>query len=121
MHSNIRTCRACGCWELRACEGGCGWAAADLCTACPADAAKSLPINAGHVRAVELQLVAKAELPGGLVSETFRGVEFPRLVVTTVAGPQGLPQITAFVGALTVPDPNDAAAIAALLNLSEAA
>ena len=29
-----RTCRICGCWELEACEGGCAWAEADLCTAC---------------------------------------------------------------------------------------
>jgi len=29
-----RTCRLCGCWELEACEGGCGWAGADICTAC---------------------------------------------------------------------------------------
>lgn len=27
-------CRVCGCWELEACDGGCGWAEADLCTAC---------------------------------------------------------------------------------------
>lgn len=120
MHSNIRTCRVCGFWIQEA-GGRRGWAAADRCTACPADAAKTLPINAAHVRAVELQTVARAELPDDLISETFRGVEFPRLVVTTVTGPQGLPRITAFVGALTVPDPNDAAAIAALLNLPEAA
>lgn len=31
---NRRTCRICGCWELGACEGGCAWAEADLCTAC---------------------------------------------------------------------------------------
>lgn len=27
-------CRICGCWELEACDGGCAWAEADLCTAC---------------------------------------------------------------------------------------
>ena len=27
-------CRACGCSQNFACEGGCGWAAEDLCTAC---------------------------------------------------------------------------------------
>jgi hypothetical protein len=29
-----RTCRICGCWEHAACEGGCGWVADDLCSAC---------------------------------------------------------------------------------------
>ena len=27
-------CRACGCSQNFACDGGCGWAADDLCTAC---------------------------------------------------------------------------------------
>jgi len=27
-------CRICGCWDLEACEGGCSWAEADLCSAC---------------------------------------------------------------------------------------
>lgn len=27
-------CRICGCWELEACDGGCGWAEPGLCTAC---------------------------------------------------------------------------------------
>lgn len=27
-------CRVCGCTELSACEGGCSWIAADLCSAC---------------------------------------------------------------------------------------
>jgi len=30
----VHCCRACGCTQDRACEGGCGWAKADLCTAC---------------------------------------------------------------------------------------
>lgn len=29
-------CRVCGCSENDACEEGCGWAEADLCTACAA-------------------------------------------------------------------------------------
>lgn len=116
MHSNIRTCRVCGCWELQACAGGCGWATADRCDACPADAPRTLPVNAGHVQAVQLQSVNRAELPDGIVSETFRAVEFPNLVVNEVRPPRGLPKITAFVGAMTVPDPRDHAAIAALLN-----
>lgn len=27
-------CRVCGCWELEACEQGCGWAEPGLCTVC---------------------------------------------------------------------------------------
>lgn len=118
---DVRTCRVCGCWELRACPGGCGWASADRCTACPADAVRTLPINAHHVRAVTLDPVARADLPDDLVSETFRAAEFPRLVVTVLTRPDAAPAVTAFVGALTVMDPNDAGAIADLLNLPEAA
>jgi len=33
-----RTCRACGCWDLHACDQGCAWAGADICTACHPDA-----------------------------------------------------------------------------------
>ena len=29
-----RTCRACGCTDLHACEGGCWWIGADLCSRC---------------------------------------------------------------------------------------
>lgn len=29
-----RTCRVCGCTDLRACPGGCAWAGPDLCTNC---------------------------------------------------------------------------------------
>lgn len=29
-----RTCRACGCWELAACDGGCAWSAEDVCSTC---------------------------------------------------------------------------------------
>ena len=31
---NIRTCRACGCDDFHACEGGCSWTEQDLCSAC---------------------------------------------------------------------------------------
>jgi hypothetical protein len=79
------------------------------------------PINAHHIRAVTLDPVAKAQLPDEIVSETFRAVEFPRLVVTVVSRPGAAAAITAFVGALTVADPNDLDAIAELLNLPEAA
>ncbi len=29
-----RTCRVCGCWEMRACDGACWWEEEDLCSAC---------------------------------------------------------------------------------------
>jgi len=32
-----RTCRVCGCWDLHACDDGCAWAGADICTACSRD------------------------------------------------------------------------------------
>lgn len=38
--TRVRTCRVCGCTDARACEGGCWWVEADLCSACkpgPAD------------------------------------------------------------------------------------
>ena len=30
----IRACRACGCTEISACEGGCSWVGPELCSAC---------------------------------------------------------------------------------------
>jgi hypothetical protein len=30
----VRRCRVCGCTDDRACEGGCSWIEADLCSAC---------------------------------------------------------------------------------------
>lgn len=118
---NVRTCRICGCWELRACPGGCAWATADRCTACPANGEKILPINAHHVAAATLDVVAEVELPGGIISRSGRAREFPRLIVTkTVRGGCDV-EVTAFVGALTMPDPDDLRAIADLLNLPEAA
>lgn len=32
--ADARTCRVCGCSDVRACPGGCTWVAADLCSAC---------------------------------------------------------------------------------------
>jgi len=34
---DIRFCRVCGCTYHNPCEGGCGWADEDLCTACAND------------------------------------------------------------------------------------
>jgi hypothetical protein len=33
-----QVCRDCGCTDDNACEGGCGWAKPDLCTACAMEA-----------------------------------------------------------------------------------
>lgn len=30
----VRTCRVCGCTDAKACEGGCSWVEADLCSKC---------------------------------------------------------------------------------------
>lgn len=32
--ARARSCRVCGCTDERACEGGCRWVEADLCSAC---------------------------------------------------------------------------------------
>lgn len=32
--SEKRTCRVCGCTDMRACPGGCSWVEVDLCSAC---------------------------------------------------------------------------------------
>jgi hypothetical protein len=34
LRPQVRTCRACGCTDSRACPGGCHWVAPDLCSAC---------------------------------------------------------------------------------------
>lgn len=36
MNSTVgrHVCRICGCWELEACEDGCWWVEADLCSSC---------------------------------------------------------------------------------------
>jgi hypothetical protein len=34
--AGVRTCRVCGCTDDHACEGGCWWVDADLCSACSA-------------------------------------------------------------------------------------
>ena len=36
----IRQCRACGCTDNAACEGGCHWIEADLCSTCDAVSAE---------------------------------------------------------------------------------
>ncbi|MDP1555782.1 MAG: hypothetical protein Q8L84_09995 [Hyphomonas sp.] len=36
--TQLRACRVCGCIDERACEGGCEWVGADLCSACVPDA-----------------------------------------------------------------------------------
>lgn len=46
-----RACRVCGCTDCQACEGGCWWVAADLCSSC-ADNSSNEPKEAGS-RAAE--------------------------------------------------------------------
>lgn len=52
------TCRVCGCTEDAACEGGCHWVAAGLCSACN-DPAK---LVLGKVRALVDRSVTPAQL-----------------------------------------------------------
>lgn len=41
----MSTCRVCGCTDAKACEGGCYWVEADLCSACALErAANSLTV-----------------------------------------------------------------------------
>jgi hypothetical protein len=94
-----RTCRACGCWELRACEGGCSWISADRCSACP-DAPLTLPINAQHVMACRLHLGLDAAAPDFAVAQS---VEYPQLVVTEAYRAGTDPERRLYVGALEVP------------------
>ncbi len=44
-----RRCRMCGCTELNACEGGCSWVEADLCSACTGPIVQGLPAEARDV------------------------------------------------------------------------
>lgn len=94
-----RTCRACGCWELRACEGGCSWLAADRCSACP-DAPLTLPINAQHLLACKLQLGMDTAAPDFVVAQS---VEFPQLVMTEAHRSGADPERHLYVGAFEVP------------------
>jgi len=81
IHSSLspRTCRACGCWELQACEGGCAWLSADRCSACP-DATLTLPIRPAHIQFVTLEPVSTLPDDNG-ENRLFRAVEFPALVL----------------------------------------
>ncbi len=116
---DVRTCRVCGCWELQACEAGCGWAAADRCTACPAEAAKTLPINRHHLAAAKFEEVDRDV---GAIGQTVtsRMVEFPQVVTTIRTQTGQTPEIHVYVGALEI-EPGDVDGIAQLLNEVEAA
>lgn len=47
--SSVRTCRACGCTDLRACPGGCYWVSLDLCSACAKKGGgERLPLSAAE-------------------------------------------------------------------------
>lgn len=79
--ADVRICRACGCWELQACTGGCAWLSADRCSACP-DAALTHAIRPAHIEAVKLELVSTLKDETG-EDHLFRAVEFPALILVT--------------------------------------
>lgn len=112
-----RTCRACGCSELRACVTDgvpCGWAGADRCTACP-DRPLTLPINAAHVRASRLKTTMHLSLGRGRHSYVYQSIDFPQIVISKQTD---LGKVTArhlFVGAMEVPF-GDWSVVAGLLN-----
>ncbi|HTB10971.1 MAG TPA: hypothetical protein VK752_05345 [Bryobacteraceae bacterium] len=56
--SQARRCRHCGCTDDEPCEGGCGWAAEDLCTSC----VDKVPVlcSVGEMNAYIAQLKAVA-------------------------------------------------------------
>lgn len=60
-----RTCRVCGCTDDDACEGGCWWVDADLCSAC------SFP---GHVAAHAIDVDAVLRVPVVDVAAALQGV-----------------------------------------------
>ena len=97
-----RSCRACGCWELRACEGGCSWIAADRCSACP-DAPLTLPINVEHLRASKFDLQMHMNLGGGRHSYVRQSIDYPQLVVSRQTKRGQVLEQHLFVGALEVP------------------
>tara|TARA_R110000764_G_scaffold93727_2_gene177411 strand:- start:26 stop:385 length:360 start_codon:yes stop_codon:yes gene_type:complete len=119
MKGDVRTCRACGCWELQACEGGCAWASADRCTACPAGAPKTHPINRHHLEAASFEEVDRDVGAAGQVV-TQRMVEFPSVVTTIRTHRAQTPEIHVYVGAMEIPAGN-IEMIADLLNQAEAA
>ena len=107
-----RTCRACGCWEMSACEGGCSWLSADRCSACP-NAPLTLPVNPAHLRAAAFHRVDYADHGGGRLRATYRCIDYPNITMTWRS--DLTPQWQAFVGALEV-DAHNLATVADLLN-----
>lgn len=117
--SQRRTCRACGCWELAACEGGCSWLSADRCSACP-DAPLTLPINEAHLFATRWVSQMSIDLSGGRVRQVGQSAEFPTVICRFTADAAGVvTERSLFVGVFEVPDADPARA-AELLNMAEA-
>ncbi|MDO9607263.1 MAG: hypothetical protein Q7J26_01960 [Brevundimonas sp.] len=79
--ADVRICRACGCWELHACESGCAWLSADRCSACP-DAALRLPIRAAHLECATMELRSVITDDNG-EDRLHVAVEFPSVVLVT--------------------------------------
>lgn len=101
----IRTCRACGCWELRACKGGRSWISADRCSACP-DAPFVLPINPAHIAASSFEEVAHYQWSSGedtIHRYMHRSIDYPTIVVlSTTRGPVEISR-TVYLGAMEIP------------------
>ena len=123
--ADARTCRVCGCWELLACEGGCAWASADRCTACPADAPAVLPIAAAHVAnatLVEVTRLGWKTVAGEQMQRLMhRAVEYPNLVFLSTQCGEAIIRREIYVGAMAVDLIGWDAAAATLLNERRAA
>jgi hypothetical protein len=49
----VRACRACGCTDEHACEGGCYWVEKDLCSACQDKAEPDRPVRSEGLPTIE--------------------------------------------------------------------
>ena len=122
--ADARTCRVCGCWELQACEGGCAWATADRCTACPAHAVMALPITAAHVAEVSLIEEAHFSWMSGenrIDRYMHRAAEYPNLLFLSTQRGEEIISREIYVGAMAVDLIGWDATAAALLNERRAA
>lgn len=114
-----RTCRACGCWELQACEGGCSWISADRCSACP-DAPLTLPVNAAHLEVARFEVKVRYHwlaVDGTKMERIMlRCVEFPQVMIMATAHEGKEIGSEIYVGAMRVEADADPTDVANLLN-----
>lgn len=106
-----RICRHCG-------EGRPdGWACADLCSACPADATRVHPVSPLHLAQARFQEVDRAVTATGQ-TVTHRMVEFPQ-VVSKVRSERGrILQVNVYVGVVEV-EAGNLDQMARLINAAE--